>query len=133
MPRKKHNKKKITKSLVAKPAPKKADFVEELAALGSRIEGALKSAVTSKAARDFQTEAAKSIKSVGQKLVSAVEAARKSEDARGIGEQAKKVFRTGKKQGVDTAKQAQANLAAGLKGLSKELKDLAKKVKKTKS
>jgi len=138
MARKKHSakkkpaKKKITKALVRKKAPKKIDFVEELAALGSKIEGALKSAVKSKVARDIQSEAAKSIKTVSKKLVSAVESARKSEEARAVEEQAKKVFRTGKKQSVDTAKQAQANLSAGLKGLSKELEKLAAKVKKTK-
>lgn len=125
--------KKTTKALARISKPKRADFVEELTALGRRVEGALKSAVKSKEAKAVQEEVAKSIKTVGLKLLSAVEAARKSEDALGLEEQAKKVFRTGTKQGLDTAKQAQANLSAGLKGLSKELEKLAKKVKKTKS
>ncbi|PCI37163.1 MAG: hypothetical protein COB53_07325 [Elusimicrobia bacterium] len=129
---KKKKTKKITKSLVSK-SPPKVDFVKELAALGAKIEGALKSAVKSKAAKDIGTEAAKSIKSVSKKLISAVESARKSEEVRGLEEQAKKVFRTGKKQGTDSAKQAQANLSAGLKGLSQELEKLAKSVKKTKN
>ena len=56
----KKKKKKITKALVRKAAPKSVDFVEELAALGARIEGALKSAVKSKVAKDIGNEAAES-------------------------------------------------------------------------
>ncbi|OIO08276.1 MAG: hypothetical protein AUJ52_08630 [Elusimicrobia bacterium CG1_02_63_36] len=124
--------KKATKALARITKSKKPDFVDELAALGRRVEGALKSAVKSKEARAVQEEVSKSIKTVGMKLLSAVEAARKSEDAQGLEEQAKKVFRTGTKSGLDTAKQAQANLSAGLKGISKELEKLAQKVKKGK-
>ena len=114
-------------------APQAPDFVAELSLLGRRIEGVLKAAVNSKEARGIQNEVAKSIKTVGKKLSDAVEAARKSEETRGLREQAKNVIRAGRSQGLETAKQAQANLSSGLKGLSRELEKIAQNIRKTRT
>jgi len=103
-------------------------ILKELSSLGLKVEGALKRAIYSKHAHAVQEEIIKSVRNIGRRLHSALEAAAESEDTREVKRQARRVYSAGKRTGTSTTKRVQTNLATGLRTLARELADLAGKL-----
>lgn len=120
-------KRKTTKKKAAK---KGSDVLNELNALGRKVEAALKGAAKSKQARRIPADVVKGMRSVGNRLHDTLQEISKSEETQELGRQAKKVFMVGKKKGKESAGKLKTNLATGLRTLSQELTRLAGKIDK---
>lgn len=105
-------------------------IVKELMALGRKVQGALKSAAASKHVAGIKDDAVGGVRHVGRRLNEALEDARKSEELRGVRSQARKVVSAGRKQSEETVDALRANIAEGLRLLSKELAGLAGRIRR---
>lgn len=104
--------------------------VRELMALGRKVQGALQAAAGSRHVSGIKDDAVGGVRHVGRRLSEALEDARKSEELREVRSQARKVVSAGRKQGEETVDALRANIAEGLRMLSRELAGLAGRIRK---
>lgn len=67
---------------------------------------------------------------MGEKVVSALQTAKESDQGRKVGDQLKKVVILGKESGKETAEKVRENLKKGLKGVGAELAKIADRLEK---
>lgn len=104
-------------------------FFNELKTLGSELSHAIQEARKSKEFKNLERELIRSAKSISEKLGKAVEAAKKSEKTKKVKGQFKRVVKTGKKQGLQEAKKAQAAATRQIAKASEAIEALTKKLK----
>lgn len=103
---------------------------KEMNRLGTQLGTAMKSAAQSQKVKSIQGDITSSVRSLGNNLTKALEAARTSSETQQLKSQVGKVLKAGQKEGTEAARIVRSNVATSMKFLSKELSALADKLKK---
>lgn len=105
-------------------------ITKEVAELGKQVEKALREVATSDELRDIGSDISSSFRRIGEKVVNALQAAKKSGHGQEVGDQLKKVVGMGKASGKETADRVRENLQRGLRGVGEELARIAERLDK---